>query len=80
MHGIVIVEIYSYNKKVNTLYTVVVSPSHIPPKCAKTREPEDEHCVSWCTHIGYIILDPITLDNFKNHTALPYITLEHNKT
>ena len=25
--------------------------SLIPPKCAKTREPKDEHCVSWCTNI-----------------------------
>ena len=74
MHGIVIIEIYSYNKRVNTLYTVVMSPSYIPPKCAKTREPEDEHCVSWCTHISYNICDPIPLDNLKNHTALPYIT------
>ena len=45
MHGIVIIEIYSKNKKVNTLYTVVASPSYIQPKCAKTREPKDECCV-----------------------------------
>ena len=75
MHGIVIIEIYSYNKRVNTLYTVVTSPSYILPKCVKTREPKDEHCVSWCTHISYNIRDPIPLDNLKNHTALPYITL-----
>ena len=25
--------------------------SLIPPKHVKTREPEDEHCVSWCTLI-----------------------------
>ena len=44
MYGIVIIKIYSYNKKVNTLYIVVASPSYILPMCAKTREPEDEHC------------------------------------
>ena len=32
----------------NTLYTVVMS-FYILPKCAKTREPKDEHCVSQCT-------------------------------
>ena len=36
----------------NTLYTVVVSLSYILPKCAKTREPKDEHCVSWYTYIS----------------------------
>ena len=75
MHGIVIIEIYSYNKKVNTLYTVVASPCYILPKCAKTREPKDEHCVLQCTYISYNIHDLITLDNLKNHTALPYITI-----
>ena len=50
MHGIVITVIYSCNKKVNTLYTVVMSFSYILPKCAKTREPEDEHCVLQCTY------------------------------
>ena len=82
IHGIVIIEIYSYNKQVNTLYTVVMSPSYIPPKYATTREPEDEHCVSWCTHISYNIRDSKPLDNLKNHTALLYIiTLVsgHNK-
>ena len=79
MHGIVIIEIYSYNKRVITLYTVVMSSSYIPPKCAKTREPKDKHCVSWCTHISYTICNPISLDNLKNHTALPYITLDMHK-
>ena len=74
MHGIVIIEIYSYNKRVNTLYTVVVSPSYILPKCAKTREPKDEHYASWGTHISYNICNPIPLDSLKNHTPLPYIT------
>ena len=74
MHGIVIIEIYSCNIKVITLYTVVVSPSYILPKCVKTREPKDEHCVLWCSHISYNICDPIPLDNFKNCTALLYIT------
>ena len=48
-----------------------MSLSYIPPKCAKTREPKDQHCVSWCTYKGYYICTPIPLDN---HTALPYIT------
>ena len=76
MHGIVIIEIYSYNKKVYTLYTVVMSHSYILPKCAKTREPKDKHCVSWCTYISYNMHNPLPLDNLKNHTALPYITLD----
>ena len=38
----------------------------------KTREPEDEHCVLWCTPI--IHTNPIPLDTPKDHTALPYIT------
>ena len=41
----------------------------------KTREPKDEHCVLQCTHMSYNIHDPIPLDNCKNHTALPYITI-----
>ena len=48
---------------------------YIPPKCAKTREPKDEHCVSQCTYIRDNIHDPIPLDKRKNHTALPYITV-----
>ena len=56
------------------MYTVVVSLSYILPKCVKTREPKDEHCVSWCTYKSYYIHDPIPLENPKNHTALPYIT------
>ena len=75
MHGIVIIEIYSNNKKVNTLYTVIASHSYILPKYVKTREPKDEHCVLQCTYIRYNICDPIPLDNLKNHTALPYITI-----
>ena len=62
MHGIVKIEIYSYNKQANTLYTVVTSLSHILPKCVKTREPKDEHCVLQCTNISYYIHDPISLD------------------
>ena len=23
----------------------------LPPKCVKTREHKDEHCVSWCTPV-----------------------------
>ena len=52
-----------------------MSLSYIPPKCAKTREPKDECCVSQCTYISNNIYDPIPLDNPKNHIALPYITL-----
>ena len=48
---------------------------YIPPKCAKTREPEDECCVSWCSYTRDNIHDPIPLDKLKNHTALPYITV-----
>ena len=54
--------------------------SLILPKCVKTREPEDEHCVSWCTNIHihiYIYMTPLPLDNPKihSHLALPYISL-----
>ena len=42
--------------------------SYILPKCAKTREPKDKHCVLPCTYIGYYMHDPIPLDNLKNHT------------
>ena len=56
------------------MYTVVMSLSYILPKRAKTRQPKDEHCVSQCTHISYIICDAIPLDNLKNHTALPFTT------
>ena len=43
------------------MYTAVMSFSYIQPNCAKTREPEDKCCVSWCTYIYiYIyICDPI---------------------
>ena len=71
MYVIVIIEIYNYNKRVNTLYTVVASPSYIPPKCGKTREPEDEHCALWCTYISYNIHVPIPLQ-------ITYITAIHN--
>ena len=51
-----------------------MSLSYILPKCAKTREPKDKHCVLQCTYTSYNIYDPIPPDNLKNHTALPYIT------
>ena len=76
IYGIVKTEIYSYNKEVNTLYTVVMFTYHIPPKCVKTREPKDKHCVSQCTYTSDNICDPIPLDKLKNHTALLYITWE----
>ena len=40
--------------------------------CVKTREPKDEHCVSWCTYIH----DPIPLDKLKK----PHSTAIHNNT
>ena len=55
------------------MYTVVTFTSYIPPKCAKTREPKDEHCVLWSTYIRDNIHGPISLDKLKKHTALPYI-------
>ena len=73
VYGIVKIEIYSYNKEVSILYTVVMFPSYIPPKQAKTSEPKDEHCVL-CTYTSNNIHDPIPLDKLKNHTALLYIT------
>ena len=54
---------------------MVASLSYILPKYTKTREHEDEHCVLHCTYIGYYVHDPISLDNPKNHTALPYIAI-----
>ena len=48
IYGIVKVEYSSYNKS-----EYFVSITHIinliPPKHVKTREPEDEHYVLWCT-------------------------------
>ena len=47
IYGIVKIEYNSHNKG-----ECFVSISHIItsilPKCVKTREPEDEHCVSQC--------------------------------
>ena len=47
IYGIVKVDYYSCNKG-----EYLVSISHvitlILPKCVKTREPEDKHCVSQC--------------------------------
>ena len=74
IYGIVKIEIYSYNKEVYTLYTVVMFTYYILPKCAKTRAPKDEHCVLQCTYKSNNICDPISLDKLKNHTALLYIT------
>ena len=75
------VEIYSYNKGVNTLYTVFTFNYHIPPKCVKTREPKDKLFVSWCTYTSNNIDDPIPLDKLKYlhsiaiHNNIPYIAL-----
>ena len=51
--------------------------SLILPKCAKTREPKEEHCVLWCTNIHIYICDTLPLDNPKTHSylELPYKTL-----
>ena len=53
IYGIVKVEYYSYN-----IGEYIIHISHIitliPPKCAKTGEPEDECCVLWCTQQKYI--------------------------
>ena len=71
------IEIYSYNKEVNALCTVVMFTYYILPKCMKTREPKGKHCVLQCTYVRHVrdnIHDPIPLDKLKNHTALPYIT------
>ena len=76
IYGIEKIEIYSYNKEVNTLYTVVTFAYYILTKCAKTREPNDECCVLWYTYTGNNIHDPISLDKLKNHKALLYITLQ----
>ena len=54
-YGVVIIEIYSCIKGFFAKSCIVFSL--ILPKHAKTREPEDEHCVSWCTYI-YIYVTP----------------------
>ena len=53
------------------------SISYILPKCVKTSEPKDKHCVSWCIHISYHMHDTIPLDNPKAYIniVLPYITV-----
>ena len=66
---------YNSNKGRYFVYSSHVS-FYILPKCAKTREPEDEHCVLQCTYTSENTCDPIPLDKLKNHTALPYITLK----
>ena len=35
-------------------YISCMSLSIILPKCAKTMESKDEHCLSWCTFILYM--------------------------
>ena len=47
-YGIVKIEIYSYNKGEYFVSICHVIP-YIPPKCVKTREPKDKHCVLQCT-------------------------------
>ena len=73
--------IVKLQKSSNNKGFIIVSVSHvipsIPPKCAKTREPEDERCVSQCTRHNNI-RDTVPLDKLKYHSAnklaLPYIT------
>ena len=47
-YGIVKIGIYSHNKGKYFVCNCHVI-SYILPKCAKTREPEDEHCIPQCT-------------------------------
>ena len=50
IYGIVI--IYRYIVIIKSYIHVKLHISSlILPKCVKTREPKDEHCVSWCTSI-----------------------------
>ena len=42
------------------IYILVAPLSLNLPKCVKTREPKDKHCVSWCTFI-YMTLCPLTV-------------------
>ena len=48
VYGILKIEKYSNNKGKKFLSMSHIIPP-ILPKCAKTREPKDEHCVSQCT-------------------------------
>ena len=48
VYDIVNIEKYSCNKGEHFVFESHVIPS-ILPKCVKTREPEDEHCVLQCT-------------------------------
>ena len=47
IYGIAKEEYNSHNKGEYFVSVDYVFTS-IPPKCVKTREPKDEHCVSWC--------------------------------
>ena len=48
IYGVVKVEQYSYNIGVYFAFVSLII-TLIPPKCANTRKPKDEHCVSQCT-------------------------------
>ena len=48
IYGIVKVEKYDCNKGEYFVFESHITPS-IPPKCAKIREPKDDHCVLQCT-------------------------------
>ena len=52
------------------MFIIVTYISHIicpiPPKCVKTKEPKDEHCVLQCNQINNYICDTIPLDNSSN--------------
>ena len=48
IYGIVKVEYYSCNKGDYSTAVGHVITLRLP-KCVKTREPKDEHCVLWCT-------------------------------
>ena len=49
--------------------------SLILPKCAKTREPKDECCVSQCAYIYICNTLPLDNPNIYSHPALLYITI-----
>ena len=55
------------------IYISHISVSLIPPKCVKTREPEDEYCVSQCTFILYMQpYTPRQLYDLATHSTAIY--------
>ena len=71
IYGIAKIGLYSYNKELYTYSHLVFFL--ILPKCAKTREPKDEHCVSWCTYTYIHMQHPTPgqpQDSFTPSTAI----------